>query len=99
MLNIASSFLVKDKYCRFQFKIFFSFISSIRRGTEANQALRDKFSLAVSAALEDVDVADKNLLSSIDRQYLVSRFKFTFIFFVICCTTLTETIICRFITT
>ncbi|PQQ19851.1 kinesin-like protein KIN-5D [Prunus yedoensis var. nudiflora] len=41
--------------------------SIVRRGTEANQALRDRFSSAVSAALEDVDTADKNLLSSIDH--------------------------------
>lgn len=41
--------------------------SIVRRGTEANQALRDRFSSAVSAALEDVDAADKNLLSSIDH--------------------------------
>ncbi|CAN6559692.1 unnamed protein product [Malus baccata var. baccata] len=47
--------------------------SIVRRGTEANQALRDKFSLAVSAALEDVDVADKNLLSSIDHSLQLDR--------------------------
>ncbi|BFG34260.1 hypothetical protein CerSpe_205340 [Prunus speciosa] len=41
--------------------------SIVRRGTEANQALRDRFFSAVSAALEDVDTADKNLLSSIDH--------------------------------
>ncbi|XP_021809181.1 kinesin-like protein KIN-5D [Prunus avium] len=41
--------------------------SIVRRGTEANQALRERFSSAVSAALEDVDAADKNLLSSIDH--------------------------------
>ncbi|XP_062012533.1 kinesin-like protein KIN-5D [Rosa rugosa] len=41
--------------------------SIVRRGTEANQVLRERFSSAVSAALEDVDVADKDLLSSIDH--------------------------------
>lgn len=55
------------------------FFSSTRRGTEANQALRDRFSSAVSAALEDVDAADKNLLSSIDRECQVSHIDFTFV--------------------
>ncbi|KAM0999623.1 hypothetical protein ACFX15_006112 [Malus domestica] len=41
--------------------------SIVRRGTEVNQTLRDRFSSSVSAALEDVDIADKNLLSSIDH--------------------------------
>ena len=36
---------------------------------EANQNLRTRFSSAVSSALEDVDVANKNLLSSIDRKH------------------------------
>ena len=38
---------------------------------EANQILRARFSSAVSTALEDVDIANKDLLSSIDRQYLI----------------------------
>lgn len=38
---------------------------------EANQILRAQFSSAVSAAVEDVDVANNSLLSSIDRQYLI----------------------------
>lgn len=49
----------------------FSFSFSIRRGREANQILRARFSSAVSTALEDVDIANKDLLSSIDRQYLI----------------------------
>ncbi|CAN6692561.1 unnamed protein product [Malus baccata var. baccata] len=73
--------------------------SIVRRGTEVNQTLRDRFSSSVSAALEDVDIADKNLLSSIDRQYPISHFKLTFVFVVICWTTVTETNICRFLTT
>ncbi|KAL6341604.1 hypothetical protein AAG906_032725 [Vitis piasezkii] len=40
--------------------------SIVRGGMEANQNLRTRFSSAVSSALEDVDVANKNLLSSID---------------------------------
>lgn len=46
---------------------FFCLSSSIRGGTEANQALRTRFSSAVSAAIEDADTANKDLLSSIDR--------------------------------
>ena len=38
---------------------------------EANQILRARFSSAVSTALEDVDIANKDLLSSIDCQYLI----------------------------
>lgn len=41
--------------------------SIVRGGMEANQNLRTRFSSAVSSALEDVDVANKNLLSSIDH--------------------------------
>ena len=37
---------------------------------EANQNLRDRFTSAVSTALEDADAANKNLLTSIDSQYL-----------------------------
>ncbi|XP_077239637.1 kinesin-like protein KIN-5D [Tasmannia lanceolata] len=40
--------------------------SIVRGGLEANQALRDRLSFAATTALEDVDVANKNLLSSID---------------------------------
>ena len=35
---------------------------------EANQKSRTRFSSALSSALEDVDAANKNLLSSIDRK-------------------------------
>lgn len=38
---------------------------------EANQVLRAQFSSALSTALEDVDTANKDLFSSIDRQYLI----------------------------
>ncbi|KAL5581127.1 hypothetical protein UlMin_013569 [Ulmus minor] len=41
--------------------------SIVRGGTETNEALRARFSSAVSSALEDADVANKNLLSSIDH--------------------------------
>lgn len=41
--------------------------SIVRGGMEANQNLCTRFSSAVSSALEDVDVANKNLLSSIDH--------------------------------
>ncbi|KAK9280536.1 hypothetical protein L1049_014228 [Liquidambar formosana] len=41
--------------------------SITRGGMEANQILRARFSSAVSSAIEDVDVANKNLLSSIDH--------------------------------
>jgi hypothetical protein len=44
---------------------------SIRRGMEANQILRSQFSSAVSIALDDVNIANKDLLSSIDSQYLI----------------------------
>ncbi|XP_020273566.1 kinesin-like protein KIN-5A isoform X1 [Asparagus officinalis] len=40
--------------------------SIVRSGMEANKLLRDKLSSAVSTSLEDVDVASKSLLSSID---------------------------------
>lgn len=40
--------------------------SIVSGGMEANQVLCTRFSSAVSAALEDVDVANNNLLSSID---------------------------------
>lgn len=39
----------------------------IRGGIEANETLRSRFSSAVSVALEDADIANKNMLSSIDR--------------------------------
>ncbi|XP_050291706.1 kinesin-like protein KIN-5D [Quercus robur] len=41
--------------------------SIVRRGMEANQILRARFSSAVSTALEDVNIANKDLLSSIDH--------------------------------
>ncbi|KAG2624273.1 hypothetical protein PVAP13_3KG119900 [Panicum virgatum] len=40
--------------------------SIVRTGTEANQLLRSKLSSAVSSTLEDIDFANKALLSSID---------------------------------
>lgn len=40
--------------------------SIVRNGMEANQMLRSRLSSAASTALEDVDVANKSLLSSID---------------------------------
>lgn len=49
----------------------FQFLLSIRSGMEANQDLRAQFSSAMSAALGDVESANKDLLSSIDRQYLI----------------------------
>jgi kinesin family protein 11 len=39
-----------------------------RTGTEANQLLRSKLSSAVSSTLEDIDVANEALLSSIDSK-------------------------------
>lgn len=50
------------------FKISHHFPISIRDGMESNEALRARFSSAASAALEDVDNANKNLLSSVDRE-------------------------------
>ncbi|KAJ8768800.1 hypothetical protein K2173_023704 [Erythroxylum novogranatense] len=41
--------------------------SIVSGGMEANQALRDRFSSAVSTAIEDVGAANNNLLSSIDH--------------------------------
>ncbi|WCJ41148.1 P-loop containing nucleoside triphosphate hydrolases superfamily protein [Euphorbia peplus] len=41
--------------------------SIVSGGIEVNQALRARFSSAVSAGLEDVDLANSNLLSSIDH--------------------------------
>ncbi|XP_044467575.1 kinesin-like protein KIN-5D [Mangifera indica] len=41
--------------------------SIVRGGMEANQNLRGRFSSAVSTALEDVDLANNNLLTSIDH--------------------------------
>ncbi|KAJ0084104.1 hypothetical protein Patl1_30819 [Pistacia atlantica] len=41
--------------------------SIVRGGMEANQNLRAHFSSAVSTALEDVDLANNNLLTSIDH--------------------------------
>ena len=43
---------------------------------EANQILRARFSSAVSTALEDVNIANKDLLSSIDRQYLILQARY-----------------------
>ncbi|KAB1226156.1 hypothetical protein CJ030_MR1G027815 [Morella rubra] len=40
--------------------------SIVRRGMEANEVLRAQFSSAMSAALGNVDIANKDLLSSID---------------------------------
>lgn len=37
---------------------------------EANQDLRTRFSSAVSTTLEDAGIANKDINSSIDRQYL-----------------------------
>lgn len=39
----------------------------VRGGLEANQTLRSRYSAAVSSALDDTNVASKNLLSSIDH--------------------------------
>lgn len=39
----------------------------VRGGIDANQSLRARFSSSVSSALEDADVASRNLLSSIDH--------------------------------
>jgi hypothetical protein len=39
-----------------------------RTGTEANELLRSKLSSAASATLEDIDVANEALLSSIDSE-------------------------------
>lgn len=44
----------------------------VRGGIEANQALRARFSSAVSTTLEDAEVANKDIDSSVDRQYLIS---------------------------
>ena len=43
-----------------------------RGGMEANQALRARFSSAVSTTLEDAGIANKDINSSIDRQYFVN---------------------------
>ncbi|KAK4758242.1 hypothetical protein SAY87_019543 [Trapa incisa] len=40
--------------------------SMVRKGLQANQNLRSQFCSALSAAFEDVDVANKDLISSID---------------------------------
>jgi len=42
-----------------------------RGGIEANQTLRSRFSSAVSTTLEDAGIANKDINSSIDRQYFV----------------------------
>lgn len=39
-----------------------------RKGEEAHHSLRDKFSSAVSSVIDDVSVANNDLLSSIDRK-------------------------------
>ncbi|CAM8960478.1 unnamed protein product [Rhodiola kirilowii] len=41
--------------------------SIIRKGEEAHQSLRNKFSTAVSSVIDDISLANKDLLSSIDR--------------------------------
>ncbi|PON84175.1 Kinesin-like protein [Trema orientale] len=41
--------------------------SIVRGGIKANEILRARFSSAVSTALEDADIANKNMLSSIDQ--------------------------------
>lgn len=38
----------------------------VRRGMEANQVLRAGFSSALSAALENADLANKDIISSVD---------------------------------
>jgi len=40
-----------------------------RGGIEANQTLRSRFSSAVTTTLEDAGIANKDINSSIDRQY------------------------------
>ncbi|KAF9675300.1 hypothetical protein SADUNF_Sadunf09G0017700 [Salix dunnii] len=45
----------------------------VRGGTEANQILRGQFSSAVSAAVEDVDLANNNLFSSIENSLNLDR--------------------------
>ncbi|VAH01322.1 unnamed protein product [Triticum turgidum subsp. durum] len=47
--------------------------SIVRTGREANQLLRSKLSAAVSTTLEDIDVANKALLSSIDSSLKVDH--------------------------
>ncbi|XP_015874209.3 kinesin-like protein KIN-5D [Ziziphus jujuba] len=47
--------------------------SIVSGGTEANHALRARFSSAVSAAIEDADIANKNILSSIDYSLQLDR--------------------------
>ncbi|CAK7331674.1 unnamed protein product [Dovyalis caffra] len=47
--------------------------SIVRGGTEANQILRGRFSSAVSAAVEDVDIANNDLLSSIEHSLHLDR--------------------------
>lgn len=47
--------------------------SIIRKGEEAHHSLRDKFSSAVSSVIDDISVANKDLLSSIDCSLKVDR--------------------------
>ncbi|KAG5223049.1 kinesin-related protein [Salix suchowensis] len=47
--------------------------SIVSGGTKANQILRGQFSSAVSAALEDVDIANNDLLSSIEHSLHLDR--------------------------
>ncbi|XP_024019126.1 kinesin-like protein KIN-5D [Morus notabilis] len=47
--------------------------SIVRGGTEAIETLRARFSSAVSAALEDADIANRNMLSSIDQSLLLDH--------------------------
>jgi len=60
----------------------FQFLLSIRRGMEANQDLRAQFSSAMSAALGDVESANKDLLSSIDRQYLILHAHYYYYYYI-----------------
>lgn len=43
----------------------------VRQGIEANQALRSRFSSAMSTTLEDAEIANKDINSSVDREYLI----------------------------
>jgi kinesin family protein 11 len=49
--------------------------SIVRTGTEANQSLRSKLSSAVSTTLEEIDIANKALLSSIDSKIYSENFE------------------------
>lgn len=47
---------------------FFLLISKIRKGMETSQNLSSQFRSALSSALEDVDTANRDLISSIDSE-------------------------------